>query len=115
MKYLLIISIIVNLIFLLLLYWIVYLESSDNNKYIYQYITYNNLKSDLKSGDMLLFSNQHYTLIPRIIGHPIFSHIGMIVEGEKDIELNEIKSIIYSSLSVDQLTQLYEDIKKFNG
>ena len=36
-------------------------------------------------------------------------------EGEKNIDLCDIKSIIYSSLSVDQLTQLYEDVKKFNG
>ena len=35
-------------------------------------------------------------------------------EGEKNIDLCDIKSIIYSSLSVDQLTQLYEDVKKFN-
>lgn len=105
MKYLLIISIIVNLIFLLLLYWIVYLESSDDNKYIYQYITYNNLKSDLKSGDMLLFSNQHYTLIPRIIGHPTFSHIGMIVEQNNQL---------YSLEIVDN-AWIYRKKKKMDG
>lgn len=42
------------------------------------------------------------------------SDVNTTGKGEKDIDLNEIKSIIYSSLSVDQLTELYEDLKKFN-
>ena len=32
--------------------------------------------------------------------------------GPEDIDLCDIKFMLYSSLSVDQLTQLYEDIKK---
>jgi hypothetical protein len=105
MKYLLIVSIIINLFFLFLLYWIVYLESSDDNKYIYQYITYNNIKSDLKSGDMLLFSNQSYTLIPRIVGHPTFSHIGMVVKKNNQL---------YSLEIVDN-AWIYRKKKKMNG
>lgn len=105
MKFLLIASVIVNLFFIFILYWILYLESNDDNKYIYQYITYNNVKSDLKSGDLLLFSNQTYTLIPRIIGHPTFSHIGLVVQ--KDNEL-------YSLEIVDN-AWIYRKKKKMDG
>ena len=105
MKFFLIASVIVNLFFIFLLYWILYLESNDDNKYIYQYITYNNVKSYLKSGDLLLFSNQTYTLIPRIIGHPTFSHIGLVVQ--KDNEL-------YSLEIVDN-AWIYRKKKKMDG
>lgn len=89
MKSILICSLIFNIIYLFILCYIVSLE--NNNRYIYKYITYNDIKSDLKSGDLLLFSNQQFTLVPRILGDLTFSHVALIVK--KDYELYSLEIV----------------------
>ena len=82
MKIILFISILINIIFLYLLQIALYTGRVNHcsNKFIYQQILYDNLKSDIKSGDLLLFSNLNYSFLTRTFGHFAFSHIGIVVK-----------------------------------
>ena len=95
MNYLLIVSILINIIFFISLYLILQIgETYDcHKKNIYQYITYDNLESNLKSGDLLLFSHINYQFVTRTFGNPAFSHIGIVVKkNNKLYSLEMVKS-----------------------
>lgn len=117
------ISILINL--LLLLFIIISIKTSNDlnkpyNKYIYQYILYENIKNDLKSGDLVLFSNLNYSIISRTIGHPTFSHIGIIVKYKDNLYSLEMvnNDLVYPSESPFKnviLIPLYDRIKFYSG
>lgn len=117
------ISILINLI--LLLFLIISIKTSSNlnrrnKKFIYQYILYNKIKNDLKSGDLLLFSNLNYSIIPRTIGHPTFSHIGIVVKYNNELYSLEMinNDFIYPGESPLQniiLIPLYDRIRFYSG
>lgn len=75
-----ILSIILGIILFFILYFIILAEFDIEYKYIYKYITYNNLKSTIKSGDLLLFSYLQYQYITRSVGHPAFSHMAIVIK-----------------------------------
>jgi hypothetical protein len=117
------ISILINLI--LLLFFIISIKTSSNlntrnKKFIYQYILYNKIKNDLKSGDLILFSNLNYSIIPRTIGHPTFSHIGIVVKYNNELYSLEMvnNDYIYPGklpLKNNILIPLYDRIKYYSG
>ena len=80
--YITLLSILITLILLLSIYLIIQVGDNNNchKKHIYQYITYDNIESNIKSGDLLLFSNLNFNFIPRVFGHPSFSHTGLVVK-----------------------------------
>ena len=84
MNYLLIVSILINLIFLFLFYSI-FSISDYNTRKIYKCITYKDIQKDIKSGDILLFSSYDYSLITRTCGHLVFSHIGIVVKHKQKL------------------------------
>lgn len=122
MKYLLIISILLNIIFLFSLYLILQIgEIKDCDKnIIYQYITYNNLESDIKSGDLLLFSYINYFFITRTFGNPAFSHIGLVVQKNNELyslEMVNLDWILPGKPKKEDiiLVPLKERIKNYHG
>lgn len=74
------ISIILNIIFLLIIFFNNLSKNDCRKRYAYKYIVYNNLKSYIKSGDLLLFSAFEFDPITRIFGHRGFSHVGLIIK-----------------------------------
>lgn len=78
----LIVSILINLIFIILFY-IIYKNgfSKKCKDYpIYKKILFSDLIKNAKSGDLLLFSNSRCNVITRTFGNPYYSHIGIIVK-----------------------------------
>lgn len=47
---------------------------------IYKKILYSKLMPDIKSGDLILFSNAKCNLITRTIGNPYYSHMGIVIK-----------------------------------
>lgn len=47
---------------------------------IYKKILYSKLKSDIKSGDLILYSNIKCNLITRTVGNPYYSHMGIVIK-----------------------------------
>ena len=95
MKYILIVSIIINII-LLVLFYSIFTISDYNTRQIYKCITYKDIQKDIKSGDILLFSSYDYSLITRTCGHLVFSHIGIVVKYKQQLyslELTHQESI----------------------
>lgn len=41
---------------------------------------FENVKSDIKPGDLLLFSNYRYNFVTRTFGSPMFAHTGIVIE-----------------------------------
>lgn len=82
----LVFSIILNIILLLIFYYL-YKKSVSNstcdNYPIFSKIMLSNINPI--SGDLLLFNNSNYNIITRTIGNPIFSHIGIIVNKNNKI------------------------------
>lgn len=122
MKYFLLVSILINLIFLVSLYLILQIgEIYDcDKKNIYQYITYDNLESNIKSGDLLLFSNMNYNFITRTFGNPAFSHIGLVVQKNNklySLEMVKFDWILPSKPRMEGiiLIPLKERIKNYSG
>ena len=81
-KIILIISILINIIFLFISYFLykVYLINDCNLYSIYNHILISNIKDIAKSGDLLLFSNSNFNIITRTIGNPAYSHIGIVIK-----------------------------------
>lgn len=75
-------SILLNII-LLLLIWFIIKDSFNDTKckdlILYNKILLSNVLKDVKSGDLLLFSNYKYKVVSRTFGNPSFSHIGMVM------------------------------------
>ncbi len=114
----LLISILINICFLLFII-IIFRANPACNK-IYRYVAYNDIYKNLKSGDLILFSNLHYNLITRTFGDSTFSHIGIVVkQNNKLYSLEMIGNDYYIRNKQKEnsviLTQLKERITNYAG
>lgn len=120
MNLFIILSVLINIIFLIILYFIEIQKHDCIKKTAYKYITYNNIKSHIKSGDLILFSAFEYSPVTRIFGHAGFSHMGLVVkQNNKLYSLEMIRNdILYpnNSLTTGLILHPLEDrIKYYQG
>ena len=80
----LILSIILNILLIVFLYFafVQGISSSCKDYPIYNRILSSKMISGAKSGDLLLFSNSRCSVITRTFGNPYYSHIGIVIEKE---------------------------------
>ena len=48
--------------------------------YLYKKAHYSKIADKVKQGDLIFFSNYRYDFITRFFGHPVFSHLGIVIE-----------------------------------
>lgn len=70
---------------IIILLYIIYLFIPNNNKdcshfSLYKKILLNNIITDIKPGDLLLFSSNNYNIITRTFGNSKFSHIAIVIK-----------------------------------
>lgn len=61
-----------------------------NDVTIYRKITLDNIISDIKPGDLVLFSSNKFQTITRTIGDRTFSHIGIVIMHNNELSILEI-------------------------
>ena len=113
-----------SFIIICLISFIYYLFKPSSNKCndyrLYKKILYNNVKHDIKSGDLLLFSHSHYNVFTRTFGNPIFSHLGIVVKINNKLNVVEMVNADYIYPGNQQhsnllITPLYDRITYYSG
>lgn len=75
------------------LYYILYPCTNDVSEYkILKWSYVDDVVNELKNGDLILFSAYEFSLYNRILGHPDYSHIGMIIKTDKLYSLEMIEN-----------------------
>lgn len=75
-------SILLNVILSLLIWFILkdsLIKTKCKDLILYNKILLSNVIKEVKSGDLLLFSNYKYKVVSRTLGNPSFGHLGMVM------------------------------------
>jgi hypothetical protein len=117
MDKLLILSLVVNIFFILLLIYLI--KSPDT---CIDYPLYNNIllsNIPFKSGDLLLFSHSSCNIITRTLGNIFYSHFGIVVEKEGRFYSMELVEDDYVSPGIKKknliLVPIEERITNYSG
>ena len=110
-----ILFIIIILIFYIFKRSYISLDNDCNSYKIYKKILYSDIISQVKSGDLIFFDHTLASIYERSFGHPQFSHIGIIIEINKEIYICDIKCYHKNKIKSINLVPIYEKIYNFNG
>lgn len=90
-----------------------------SNKIIYNKIILSNVKKNIKSGDIILFSYLNSEFGTRIIGHRAFTHLGIVVEINNKFYIFELLLNDYIKKNQKHknilLSELDDRITNYNG
>ena len=97
------------------------LDDNCKSYKIYKKILYSDIISQVKSGDLVFFDNTLTSIYERTFGHPQFSHVGIIIEINKEIYICDLnpdnifinnKKIIKKGINI---VPFYDRIYNYNG
>lgn len=109
------------LIFYMFMCFNISLDNNCKSYKIYKKILYSDIISEVKSGDLVFFDHTLTSIYERSFGHPQFSHIGIIVEINKEIYICDLnhdnifinnKKIIKKGINI---VPFYDRIYNYNG
>lgn len=119
LNYILFITIL--LIFYMFACFNISLDENCKGYKIYKKILYSDIISQVKSGDLVFFDNTLTSIYERTFGHPQFSHVGIIIEINKEIYICDLnfdnifinnKKIIKKGINI---VPFYDRIYNYNG